>query len=114
MKRIFVFFVIVALCSTANLQVFSQKIRTINSKKIPIIKNETPIIKNDIPTDVKLRTAEAYTDGSGVFIRWQTEYEYKNIGFYLYRAGAKGVEPVSQGLIAGGRATSSEDLVYGG
>jgi hypothetical protein len=112
MKKIVAFFVIVMLCSTANIQVFSQKIiKNINSKKIPVTQNETP---GNAPSDVKLKTAEAYSDGNGVFIRWQTEYENKNLGFYLYRIGANGPELVNEGFVAGGRTTSSEDVVYGG
>src|SRR5215213_2710866 len=117
MKKIVSFFVIVMLCSTANIQVFSQKIRNVG-KKIPVTKNETPVAKNETPneapSDVKLKTAAAFSDGNGVYISWQTEYENKNLGFYLYRVGAKGTELVTDGFIAGGRTTSSEDVVYGG
>lgn len=113
MKKIIALFVIVVLSSAANMQVFSQKIKT--SKKLPDVINELPIIKkNDIPTDVKLKQAEAFSDGSGVYIRWQTEYENKNLGFYLYRVTAKGAVLVNKGFVAGGRSTSSEDVVYGG
>lgn len=34
---------------------------------------------------VVFATAEAVTDGNGVFITWQTERETKNVGFYVYR-----------------------------
>ena len=113
MKKIVTLFVIVMLCTTANVQVFSQKIRGIN--QLPInkkpIKNEMP---GPVPSDVKLESAAAVSDGNGVFIRWQTEYENKNLGFYLYRVNAKGTELVNQNFVAGGRATSSEEVVYGG
>lgn len=121
MKRIISFFVIAVLCSAANLQVFSQKIRTVNSGKIPsakketpLIKDETPVIKSEVPTDVKLRSAEAYTDGNGVYIRWQAEYESRNFGFYLYREDKNGRTLVSEGIVGGGGTISSEDVVYGG
>ena len=123
MKKTIAFFVILILCSMTNVQVFSQKIRS--NKKIPIIKNETPVTKNEtpvtknetpgeVPSDVKLKSAVAFSDGNGVYIRWQTEYENKNLGFYLYRVGAKGLEPVNEGFVAGGGTTSSETVVYGG
>jgi hypothetical protein len=114
MKKIIALFVIVVLSSAANMQVFSQKIKT--SKKLPDVTNELPIIKkNDAPTDVKIKRAEAYSDGGGVYIRWQTEYENKNLGFYIYRVNAKGSAVlVNQSFVAGGRSTSSEDVVYGG
>jgi hypothetical protein len=118
MKRTVAFFVIVMLCSTANIQVFSQKNKDFNNKKIPVIKNQPPIIKHEtpgnVPSDVKLKSAAAYSDGNGVFIKWQTEYENKNLGFYLYRVGANGTELVSEGVVAGGRSTSSEEVVYDG
>ena len=113
MKKIIAFCIIVVLSSAANMQVFSQKIKT--SKKLPEIKNETPIKKNETPTDVKLKQAEAFSDGSGVYISWQTEHENKNLGFYIYRVGAKGSPVlVNESFVAGGRSTSSEDVVYGG
>ena len=116
MKKTVAFFVIVMLCSMSNIQVFSQKIKNVN--KFPVTKNEPPVTKNETPgnapSDVKLKSAAAYSDGNGVYIRWQTEYENKNLGFYLYRVGAKGTELVSEGFIGGGRTTSSEDIVYGG
>ncbi len=121
MKKIVAFFVIVVLCSAANLQVFSQKIRTVNPGKIPaakketpLIKDEIPVIKSEIPTDVKLRSAEAYTDGNGVYLRWQAEYENRNLGFYLYREDKNGRTLVSEGIVGGGRTISSEDIVNGG
>lgn len=120
MKKIVAFFVIVVLCSAANLQVFSQKIRKVNPVRIPakmetpVIKDETPVIKSENPTDVKLRSAEAFSDGNGVFIRWQAEYENRNLGFYLYREDKAGRTLVSEGIVGGGRTISSEDVVRGG
>lgn len=121
MKKIIAFFVIVVMCSAANLQVFSQKIRNVNpgknpaaKKETPLIKDETPIVKSEIPTDVKLRSAEAFSDGNGVYLRWQTEHENRNLGFYLYREDKNGRTLVTEEIIGGGRTVSSEDLVYGG
>ena len=112
MKKIIALFIIVVLSSAANMQVFSQKIKT--SKQLPITKNEKNNKRNENPTDVRLAQAEAFSDGNGVYIRWETEYENKNLGFYLYRTTGKGTELVSERFVAGGRSTSSEDLVYGG
>ncbi len=107
MKKIVAFIVIVVLSSTANIQVFSQKIRNTDINKFSVIKTETP-------SDVKLKSAEAFSDGNGVYIRWQAEYENRNLGFFLYREGKNGRELVSPSIVGGGRTISSEDVVYGG
>jgi hypothetical protein len=107
MKKIVTFLVIAVLCSAANLQVFSQKNRSVSLKKTSVTKNETP-------QDVKLKSASAFCDGNGVYLKWQTEYENRNLGFFIYRAGKNGNEPVSQSIVGGGRTKSSEEVVYGG
>jgi hypothetical protein len=106
MKKTVTLFVIVAMISVANIQIFSQKIRNVSIKKLPVTKTETP-------TDTKLQSADAFSDGNGVYIRWQAEYESRNLGFFIYRLGAKGRELVSQEMVAGGYTKSSETLVYG-
>lgn len=120
MKKLVTFFVIVVLCTTANLQVFSQKIRTADRKRLPdaqtespVIKDETRGIKNEAPTGVKLRSAEAFSDGNGVFLRWQAEYENRNLGFLIYREGKGGRELVSGEFVRGGLTKSSDDVSYG-
>ena len=113
MKKIVSFLVIAVLCSTANLQVFSQKIRNVNPIKVPVSKKQSPVIKSEVPTDVKLRSAEAFSDGNGVYLRWQAEYESRNLGFFLYREDKSGRTLVSEGIVRGGRAISSEDVLYG-
>jgi hypothetical protein len=107
MKKIVAFFIIVMLCSAANLQVFSQKIRNVGNKKNPVTKIETP-------SGIKLQSADAFTDGNGVYLRWQAVYEDRNLGFFIYRIGANGRELVSREIIAGGYTKSSEAVFYGG
>jgi len=107
MKKIIAFSIIVILCLTANLPVFSQKNKSVSIKKIPAPKN--------LPqSNVKLSSAEAFSDGNGVYLRWQAEFETQNAGFFVYRLGAKGAELVSPSMVGGGSLTSSETIVYGG
>ncbi len=114
MKKLIAFCVIVVLSTAANLQVFSQKTRNVDNNKIPAAKNEYRVAKSETPSDVKLQSAEAFSDGNGVFLKWQAEYENRNLGFLIYREGKSGRELVSQAMIGGGRTISSEDVVYGG
>ena len=107
MKKIVSFSIIVILCLTANLPAFSQKTKTITNKKLSV--------PTKLPqSSVKLSSAEAFSDGNGVYLRWQAEFETKNAGFYIYRIGAKGAQLVSPSIVGGGSLTSSEATVYGG
>jgi Peptidase family C25 len=107
MKKIFTFFVIVIFCQTAILPVFSQKTRNLTIKRVSSPKT--------LPqSSVKLSSAEAFSDGNGVYLRWQAESETGNLGFFIYRVGAKGTELVSPAMVGGGSLTSSESVVYGG
>lgn len=107
MKKIVALLTIVVLSSAANLQVFSQKTGKPMLRKAPLAKSETP-------AGVRLQSAAALTDGSGVYLHWQAEYEAQNTGFYVYRVGAKGTELVSETITPGGALKSSEAVVYGG
>jgi hypothetical protein len=107
MKKIVTFFVIVFICSATNIQVFSQKIRNTSVKKLPVVKSETPT------ANVALKSAEAFSDGKGVFLRWQAEHETQNLGFFVYRAGRKGPELVTPSIIGGASLKSSETVTRG-
>lgn len=107
MKKIISLLVIFVLSLTAILPVFSQKSRSIRLNKV----SEPKTLSQ---SDTKLSRAEAFTDGNGVFIQWEAEYETKNLGFYVYRVGGKGTQLVSAGIVGGGALTSHEPVVYGG
>lgn len=109
MKQIISFIVIVILCLTANLPALSQKSRSVNVKK-----SLAPTRTLPAPEGVKLSSAEAVTDGNGVYLSWQAEHETQNLGFFVYRIGAKGAERVSPSMVLGGSLNSSEKTVYGG
>jgi hypothetical protein len=108
MKKIISFSIIVVLCLAANLPAFSQKIKSISIKKLPAPRN--------LPqANVKLSSAEAFSDGNGVYLRWQAEFETQNLGFFVYRVSAKGAaQLVSPSMVGGASLTSTETVVYGG
>jgi hypothetical protein len=49
----------------------------------------------------KFYSVEAYTSGSGVWLRWQMESESQNFGFYVYRLDRKGRQRVTDNVTAG-------------
>jgi hypothetical protein len=51
---------------------------------------------------LKYNSADAFTDGNGVWIEWETEAESENLGFYVYRISNDFNERVNKGLVAGG------------
>ncbi len=51
---------------------------------------------------LKYSNAEAFTDGSGVWIGWETEVESDNLGFYVYRISGDFNERINKGLVGGG------------
>ena len=107
MKKIFSFLVIIILSLAANIAVFSQKTKTARV-------NKTVKPKILPQSDVKLVSAEAFSDGNGVYLQWQAETEIQNFGFFVYRITEKETELVSPSIVAGGSLTSAESVIYGG
>lgn len=68
---------------------FGQKGRLLSEKSI--VKQEAVVIS----------AAEAYSDGNGVFIRWQTDQETSNLGFYVYRIDGTGKQRIGDNIVAG-------------
>lgn len=107
MKKIIILVIIAILCLTAILPVFSQKTRNVSVKKVSAPKK--------LPqSNVKLNSAEAFSDGNGVYLRWQTETETQNLGFFIYRITEKGTELANPSIVGGGSLISAEPVVYGG
>lgn len=84
-----------ALFSTAPLQ--AQK--TIGTSKIA---------KND-KSSVRYGNAQAFTDGNGVWIEWETVAESNNLGFYVYRISGDANERLNKGLVNGGYMRGEAD-----
>lgn len=72
-----------------NSTVFAQKARSIM---------KPPVSQSDF---VVYGATEAFSDGGGVWLRWQAASETKNLGFNVYRAVGKTKEMVSDGMVGG-------------
>jgi hypothetical protein len=68
--------------------------------------------KTQIPS-VKYGSVQALSDGQGVYLKWQTVSETKNVGFLIYRISDGQKELVSPKLIAGSYLTSGEEKSIG-
>jgi hypothetical protein len=102
MKNLLYLFFIVLLVS-ANV-IYSQK----QKDELSRIKKET------LSAEFKIANMAAFSDGNGVYLRWETESENGILGFYLYRGSAKGIELISPKIIPGGALRSNQaDNQYG-
>ncbi|MGI8882934.1 MAG: hypothetical protein ACR2IA_01650, partial [Pyrinomonadaceae bacterium] len=52
-------------------------------------------------SSIKYNFINAFYDGRGVYLKWQTEYERKNFGFHVYRISDGGRELIDLSFIAG-------------
>jgi hypothetical protein len=64
-------------------------------------------------SSVKYSFINAFFDGRGVYLQWQTEYEKKNFGFFVYRISDAGKELVSQSPVAGSYMQYGDDESFG-
>jgi len=65
------------------------------------------------PDFARFQSEEAFTDGNGVFMRWQMERETGNLGFLVYRITGHGLEPVGDGIVQMSSGTSPARPEYG-
>ncbi|MFN0278229.1 MAG: C25 family cysteine peptidase [Pyrinomonadaceae bacterium] len=56
---------------------------------------------------------DAFTDGQGVFLRWEMKTEINNVGFLVYRMGGAEPELVSRSLILSLSTTGSQRTLQG-
>ena len=54
-----------------------------------------------VKSSITYRSAQAISDGRGVWLEWKTKYEPENLGFYVYRIVNGEKELASQSLISG-------------
>lgn len=62
---------------------------------------------------IQIARAEAFSDGNGAWLHWQTEFETGNLGFNIYKISGKEVLRINQNLIGGGFISSSEEITRG-
>jgi len=89
MKKIIVAVFTVVLSLLVNSSVPAQNIGSVNENS------------KTQKSSIKYNFINAFYDGRGVYLQWQTEYETKNVGFFLYRISDSGKELVNPSLIAG-------------
>jgi hypothetical protein len=65
-------------------------------------------------TGAELSRSEAFSDGNGVYIKWTTASESKNLGFNVYRVEGGEIVPVNKNLILSERLRMPDQQVSGG
>lgn len=96
MKRVLAFLMFAVLIF--NSSVFAQKGRSVITK---------PVVQS---SSVVYGSVEAFSGGGGVLLRWQTETESKNLGFFVYRSNGKSRELISRTMIAGAHLQPGAEL----
>jgi hypothetical protein len=101
MREAFCVLLLAILAFSAGVTVPAQKLRT--------AARSTP---QYAPT-TSFGDIEAYSTGSGVFIRWQMSVEAQNFGFNVYRLTEYGKERVGKDIVLGGAARAMGQPIYG-
>ncbi len=102
MNKVITFFIITMLFLTLNLAVLAQK------------QTRTQIAKNDKSVSTEFSSTEAFSDGNGVWFKWQMMTEFKNLGFNVYRINGNTQEQVNENFIGGGFLQNSEETILDG
>ncbi len=81
------------------------------AQRVNILKSNGLLIKK---MPVSYASAEAFSDGRGVWLQWKTEREAKNLGFFVYRIVGDERQLVSPALIGGKGLLDRSDRTDGG
>lgn len=68
----------------------------------------------NVPASVRYQSAEAFSDGRGAWLRWETDIERENLGFYVYRIVGGQPELASQTLIPGAYLQARDGKITAG
>src|ERR1043166_6376494 len=110
MKRTVSIILSVTLIWSACLPAFAQKARSIPKAVNGAMSDSDASVRSSIADYERI---EAFSDGRGVFIRWQMKAELNNIGFLVYRTSRLGPELASRGMVPSAmRATTAYGEVY--
>lgn len=85
-----------------NSAVFAQKSRSVKTNPVAPV----AVAQSDF---VVFGATKAFSDGGGVFLRWQTESETKTLGFRVYRADGKNKTLVNGTMLPGGLMSGEEN-----
>jgi hypothetical protein len=102
MNKVISFFVITMLFLTLNLSVLAQK------------RVGTQIAKNDKNVTTEFASTEAFSDGNGVWFKWQMKVEFNNLGFNVYRVKGGTRELVNENFIGGTFLQNNEETILNG
>lgn len=101
MKKGLAVVILVVLCLLSNSAVLAQR---------------TPFTRNfpfTLKSSAQVSRAEAFSDGNGVFIKWQADYETRNLGFNIYRIDGGRATLVNPRLIISAAVSSRDETIYG-
>ncbi|MEO6589099.1 MAG: hypothetical protein ABIP06_07205, partial [Pyrinomonadaceae bacterium] len=82
--------------------------------KMPQRTIKTNVLKQVPKTLPDIKTAEAFSDGNGVLLKWQTENETNLIGFNIYRSNSKENIRVNKNFILSSTTRNGKDVDFGG
>lgn len=110
MKKFFTLIVLTFLTISLSIPVLAQKI----GKKSRVEQNVEKSVEKTAVKSLEFVSSQAYSDGSGVLLKWQTNYEDKNLGFFVFRIKDGATAMVSDSLVPGaymktGRAAETGD-----
>ncbi len=106
MKRGFTFVILLLLVLLPISSVSAQKNRRFISGR-KVLKTTSP------KSESGFSSTEAFSEGKGVYLKWQTTFENKTVGFLVYRVSEKGRELASQSLIPGTYLQSRQTDISG-
>lgn len=102
MKKISAFLVLTSLVFLTTFNVLAQR------------RQKSDVFRSNPRTTTQLSRAEAFSDGDGVWLRWTTASESKNLGFNIYRIDGDKSIIVNQNLIPSVHLRLPDQGVSGG
>lgn len=108
MKKGSIFLILLFLASASHFSASAQKTRA--SIRVKKTQTETPNIISSRP--LEFGRVAAFSEGRGVWLEWRTAYEFKNLGFVIYRVDGKQREVVSASIVAGSFLQSGEETAF--
>ncbi len=90
MKKSIAFLVVLSFGLLLKMPVSAQRLNNLRINK-----------NKSAKSSVKYEHIDAYSDGNGVWLEWETSFESGNLGFYIYRSNGVDKELVSPSLVPG-------------
>jgi len=100
MKKPLSIFILAILICSAAFPSYAQQSKAISN----------PNIRGAV---AEYESIKAFSDGQGVYIRWEMKSELGNLGFTVYRMGENGLELAGPSLITGSYSKAGQRMLYG-